>query len=157
MENNLKEIKEFINQWKERARNYIPQAIEEYRTKKEEINKIYDFYNQWEEREQKQRELAEEYPQYIRELAYGYSPKDRNERIEKLIEREAEAKEEKLIARVNKAVGTIVKAIELEVGYNGELNGYIKGENGTCKIETIYAGGYNIQCLHYRVLVKVIK
>lgn len=157
MENNLTEIKEFINQWKERARNYIPQAIEEYRTKKEEINKIYDFYNQWEEREQKQRELAEEYPQYIRELAYGYSPKDRNEKIEKLIEREAEAKEEKLIARVNKAVGTIVKAIELEVGYNGELNGYIKGENGTCKIETIYAGGYNIQCLHYRVLVKVIK
>lgn len=29
----------------------------------------------------------------------------------------------------------------------------IQGENGKCKIETIYAGGYNIQCLHYRVLV----
>ena len=94
MENNLKEIREFINQWKERARNYIPQAIEEYRTKKEEINNTFDFYTQWKERKEKQRELAENYPQYIRELAYGYSTQDRNERIEKLIESEAKAKEE---------------------------------------------------------------
>ena len=61
-----------------------------------------------------------------------------------------------LIARVNKAVGIILEAKALYVGVNGELNGYIKGEDGTCKIETIYAGGYNIQCLHYRVLVKKV-
>lgn len=156
MENNLKEIKEFINQWKERARQYIPQAIEEYRKRKEEIDNTFDFYTQWEERKAKQRELSEEYPQYIREFAYGYSQKHREEKIEKLIELESKAKEEKLIARVNKAVGTIVKAIDLKVGFNGELNGLIEGENGICNIETIYAGGYNIQCLHYRVLVKKV-
>lgn len=156
MENNLVEIREFIKQWKERARIYIPQAIEEYRTRKEEIDKTFDFYTQWEERKEKQRELAEEFPQYIRELAYGYSPKHREEKIEKIIELEAKAKEEKLIARVNKAVGKIVKALNLNVGVNGELNGYIQGENGTCKIDSIYAGGYHIQCLHYRVLVKKV-
>ena len=155
MTNNLKEIKEFINQWKARARQYIPETIEEYRTKRQEIESKYDFYSQWEQRRQAQRKLAEEYPLYIRELAYGYSSKDKDERIEKLIEKEAEEKEKKLIARVNKSVGTIVEALSLNVGVNGELNGYIKGENGTCKIETIYAGGYNIQCLHYRVLVNV--
>lgn len=86
MENNLKEIKEFIDQWKERARQYIPQAIEEYRKRKEEIDNTFDFYTQWEERKAKQRELSEEYPQYIREFAYGYSQKHREEKIEKLIE-----------------------------------------------------------------------
>ena len=156
MTNNLKEIREFIEQWKERARKYIPEAIEEYRKRKEEIDDTFDFYTQWEERRTKQRELAEEYPTYIREFAYGYSLKDRNERIEKLIQKEAESKEKMLIARVNKAVGIIVEALELKVGVNGELNGYIKGEKGTCKIESIYAGGYNIQCLHYRVLVKKV-
>lgn len=30
-ENNLKEIKEFINQWKLRAINYYHQAIEDYK------------------------------------------------------------------------------------------------------------------------------
>lgn len=58
----------------------------------------------------------------------------------KIIEREATAKEKTLIARVNKEVGLIVKALNLKVGLNGELNGSIRGENGTCKIETIYAG-----------------
>lgn len=152
MENNLKEIKEFINQWKEKARQYIPQAIEEYTAKRRETYEIKDrdLYLI------RMRELAEEFPAYIRELAFGYSDKDRNERIEKLINSEAEFKEKRLIARVNKAVGTIVKALDLEVGVNGELNGLIEGENGICKIDTIYAGGYNIQCLHYRVLVKKV-
>ena len=133
MTNNLVEIKEFINQWKERARKYIPQVIEEYKAKRDEVYKLGWGY----EYKQAIKQLAEEYPQYIRNLALGYSPKDRQERIEKLIEQDAEHKEKMIIARVNKAVGTIVKALDLEVGVNGELNGRIEGENGTCKIETI--------------------
>ena len=36
---------------------------------------------------------------------------------------------------------------------NGELNGLAIGEAGNAEVRTIVAGGYNIQCLHYRVLV----
>lgn len=158
MENNLKEINEFINQWKQKAVVYYNLAITSYRAEYERIQNSYDFYNkeQYEQMKQERRELNEKYNQIVKDLAFGYSPEHRQERLNKIIEREAESKKVILIKRVNKEVGKIVKALDLKVGVNGELNGKIQGENGICKIETIYAGGYNIQCLHYRVLVKKV-
>lgn len=47
--------------------------------------------------------------------------------------------------------------IECDV-YNGgwQINGIFKGEKGTAKVQTVFAGGYNIQCLHMRTLVHEI-
>lgn len=36
---------------------------------------------------------------------------------------------------------------------NGEIAGVIYGENGSATIQTIGAGGYNIQRFHFRTLV----
>ncbi len=151
MENNLTEIKNFICKWKLKALNYYRQAIEDYSKRYDEICKNYKYWN--EDFKSEIIKLHGEYNQIVKELSYGYSDRDREERLQKIINREAKAKEKKLIARVNKEVGSIVKALDLKIGVNGELNGTIQGENGVCRIETIYAGGYNVQCLHYRVLV----
>lgn len=57
-----------------------------------------------------------------------------------------------LICRIKKAAGEIESWRYLTVsGY--ALNGIIKGEKATVRVETITAGGYNIQRLHLRVLV----
>lgn len=62
-----------------------------------------------------------------------------------------------LVNRVTEVVGEIVDATSLSIGAKGNLNGVITGTEGKAYVETIPAGGYNIQRFHYRTLVKPIK
>lgn len=62
-----------------------------------------------------------------------------------------------LYKRCSEIVGIITDASGLRTGNNGSINGFVLGEKGKAYVETIYAGGYNIQVLHYRVLVKAVK
>lgn len=60
----------------------------------------------------------------------------------------------KIIVKTFDKVGKIVDVSFGKIGIDGSFNGTVVGENGIVNIETILAGGYNIQKLHYRVLVK---
>ena len=77
--------------------------------------------------------------------------------LEKDLEQEKNAKYDFIIQRVNKIVGQIIDAYGLRVGVNGELNGIIIGTKGKASVETIGAGGYRVQCFHYRVLISEVK
>ena len=64
-----------------------------------------------------------------------------------------------LVNRVNKKCGKILSASNLHLNTGNWLegqaiNGWIEGEKGNAHVYSITAGGYNIQCLHVRVLVK---
>ena len=74
-------------------------------------------------------------------------------RLNKDLEQEANRKYDFIIERTNKIVGTITDASNLKVGAKDDLNGYIIGTKGTAKVQTIGAGGYNIQCYHFRTLI----
>lgn len=58
-----------------------------------------------------------------------------------------------LVERTSHIVGKITDWSDLSFTIRG-LNGVVKGTNGTAEVTTVRAGGYNIQRLHYRVLVK---
>jgi hypothetical protein len=74
--------------------------------------------------------------------------------LEKLLDKEVENKKASLIKRIEAKAGAMVDADKLYIGADGSINGYVLGKIKEVKVETIYAGGFNIQCLHYRVLVK---
>lgn len=74
--------------------------------------------------------------------------------INKILDREVEIKKLNLITRIQKKAGNILDASGLYIAGNGEINGWILGDIKKVKVETISAGGYNIQCYHFRVLVK---
>jgi hypothetical protein len=76
--------------------------------------------------------------------------------LEKTLEQDKKAKMLDLIVRINNVVGTTVDATNLRISNAGNLNGFIIGENGRAKVETIGAGGYAVQCFHYRTLVHKI-
>lgn len=77
--------------------------------------------------------------------------------LEKAMEEEKRAKLIDLIGRIMGTVGTITDAAALRIGPEGDINGYIVGTEGKAKIQTIGAGGYNIQCFHFRTLIHEMK
>lgn len=77
--------------------------------------------------------------------------------LDKRLAQEKQRKYEDLVRRISEVVGEIQDASNLSIGdQNGELNGIVKGSKGSAKVQTIGAGGYNIQVFHYRVLVHKI-
>ena len=73
-----------------------------------------------------------------------------------ILNKEKQRKKLNLIARIEKKAGKMVDTRGLTLGVDSNLNGLVIGDKETVSVHTIYAGGYNIQCLHFRVLVKII-
>lgn len=73
--------------------------------------------------------------------------------LDKRLETEKKEKTIDLINRINKVVGSITDAKGLSISEKGNLDGTIIGEKGEARIETVGAGGWNIQCFHFRTLV----
>ena len=106
--------------------------------KDENLNKLYKI----------KENAHEEYWDYRNSNAfyrdYAWS-KDIEERVIKLVDKHFNS----LQVKVEKKIGTIIKITSL-----GGDDYRFEGTEGNCKIEVILAGGYNIQRLHTRWIVK---
>lgn len=73
------------------------------------------------------------------------------------LDKEAACKKADIIDRCNDKAGVIDEVEWTYIGPDGRINGIISGPKGRFSIKSIFAGGYNIQCLHVRVLVHKLK
>lgn len=61
------------------------------------------------------------------------------------------------LARTEKKCGTLTDCSGLHLSNSNDsvvINGFVIGAKGRACVQSVLAGGYNIQCLHVRVLVK---
>lgn len=87
-----------------------------------------------------------------------YHDKDvRGAFLDKVLETEKKRKLLDLVYRIKDVVGEITDASGLRVNVKLNLDGIVVGTKGKAKVETIGAGGWNIQCFHFRTLVNKIK
>ena len=81
-----------------------------------------------------------------------------DEHIEKRSAKDAKDLVEDIYKRVFGYTGEVTNCDYLRISCDNQgfsiLNGVVEGVNGKCEVESISAGGYNIQCWHIRVLVK---
>lgn len=162
-------IEEFLQLWKGKAKIYYKGIIKEMQRLSEEQGESINKYNNRFSLEKEEREKIildhdikwKAYSKFQHENFKIYSimyPKpDREKKLENFLTKEVDRKRLNLISRVEKKIGQIKDASNLSISSNAEINGLIIGKIGRVEIETIYAGGHNIQCLHYRVLIKEIK
>ena len=87
---------------------------------------------------------------------YDYSVN--TDELAKYLKNEKDRKYQDLVKRITSITGNIVDATGLYIGNkNGEINGIVVGEKAKAKVETISAGGWNIMCFHYRILVHEVR
>lgn len=159
--------KEVIDFWSTVEVKYIQKFLELNRQSSDLHNNHYSLINSGEYTEEtykkKYNDLREKEKaarKNVNELVYkfynvGTQSLDMDS-VNKFLDKEVEARYFKLINDVKKITGNITDARHLSISSKGDLNGYIVGELGTAKVQTIGAGGYNIQCFHYRTLVREV-
>lgn len=121
---------------------------------REEYNRVY---NELRERE---KELESSIHPYTKLVATrNYPEKVRvvdEEKLEEILLKDCKARYFQLVNEVTEITGIIVDASNLAI-HGGELNGIIIGEKGKAKVQTFSAGGWHIQCFHYRTRVDRVK
>lgn len=180
---NIPAIEEFLQRWRKRAEDYYMKLKEdylklyhaEYPVNEEDYStylknppryglkvgaKNFVELNQWEIEKISSYKKSKTIENFLNpltgkgaELVKYYTFCGYEEKLKKMLDSEVTSKRKTLTTRVQEKAGDIKDARNLTIGVNGELNGYIIGSKGNVRVQTIYAGGYNIQCLHYRVLV----
>ena len=175
---NVQVILDFLDDWERRVYTYyidtLPQFIDEREEYLAEERAYYDrLDNLWKEidnyderrkvenelyrkRGERRKQFTAKWKWIMDYLTDSRSNELNLEKLQKDLDNEAKAKYDDIIERTNAIVGTITDASNLEIGMKGDLNGYIIGDRGTAKVTTIGAGGYNIQCYHFRTLIKKI-
>lgn len=153
MNNNLKPIDQLLDNWKASLTEQVPALYKQYKEKREAIwhDLELDGYGKLKARA----DLKSAYGRIV--VEHGYDSVYDPVKFAAFLDKEAAKKKADIIARCNDKAGGIDKVEWTYIGPDGRINGIISGPKGRFSIKSIFAGGYNIQCLHVRVLVHKLK
>lgn len=175
---NIQVILDFLESWKQRVREYYEESIPRYIKAREAYYEASSKHCEWHNNgyTHKKEVGEEEYKRIYKELDNEYESKRKifyswdwlgrylksgdvlnYEKLNKDLDEDANAKYDFIIERTQAIVTEITDATNLSIGSKGDLNGFIIGTTGKAKVETIGAGGYNIQCYHFRTLINRMK
>ena len=172
---NIKPILNFLEKWKansiawykDERKKYLV-ALEEFKKKDKEYNdKKWDAWHRSTTHSLNSEEystLEKEHKKYRKQFSqkwghvtqFNHSKIPWEENLEIILENEKNRKYDDIVKRTTEIVGQITDASALRVNNKGNLDGFITGIKGTVKVETIGAGGYNIQAFHFRTLIHEI-
>ena len=168
---NVPAITEFLDRWYDHSVEYFLQQRMLYLAALEERQEVNRNYRDWcyEEGHKVSMEIRYQksvendtynrnfHRQWSHVIQFDNHGKPWEETMKATLKEEYNRKYDFIILRTNEIVGQITDASNLKVGAKGDLNGYIVGTKGTAKVQTIGAGGYNIQCFHFRTLINPMK
>lgn len=170
----VKVILEFLDMWKQNCKDYytrcLPKWIKTLNEYREVDRQHCEWHNhggwkeskevkeEWENRWKAAQEAHKVWNFMDRYIITDIIDNKRSyrldmDKIQKDLDYEANCKYDFIIERTNKIVGQITDASGLSIGSKGDLNGFIIGTRGVAKVQTIGAGGWNIQCFHFRTLI----
>ena len=179
LEDNAPEvIMEFIENWKRMAYDWHVKRYEDYQSFKEKLSSdlkearremgIDDRMMPTRSQDKELEKIGLDYKSIRkRKVEFAGSTvmkmdeiRDGGERLtwlDRKLEAEKKAKLLDLVYRLNNVIGETEDASDLRIGAEGNLNGIVIGKLGRAKIETVGAGGWNIQCFHFRTLLHKLK
>lgn len=153
MNDNLKPIDQLLDNREANLTEQVPALYKQYKKKRKAIwhDPELDGYNKL----KAQADLKSSYGKMV--VEHGYDSVYDPVKFATFLDKEASCKKADIIDRCNDKAGGIDGVEWTYIGPDGRINGIISGPKGRFSIKSIFAGGYNIQCLHVRVLVHKLK
>lgn len=168
LEKEIPEIRKTVEKYEKQLAGEIEKEAlitkvmpEEFRALKEELVTRWDAFDIERRARLKEEYNTLGYTEFCRKYKYaGYELiHTSNEDINKKNNRDAEYFIIDLYNRVKNITGEVTNWKNIRLTYGNTfpvLEGQVEGKEGIARVETIYAGGYNIQRLHIRTLVHSI-
>lgn len=172
---NVPVITEFLNDWEQQSIEYFTDQKKAYEEAKEAYYAKNKEYQKWFDETRWKRGIKLNSPEYKAKSDEYHKFRDEfdkewrhvkqffdgpgtwEENMRNAVRKEKYAKYDDIITRTNDLIGQITDAGALHIGGRGDLNGVIVGTKGKASVETIGAGGYNIQRYHFRTLINKLK